>query len=89
MFTEQDSARQDAVFAELKEEFTRLEQKENELRKLAGISAQDEVPSLDELPPDVRKEYEEAQAKAKREGEARATQFKNGSLNSAGQGHKA
>ena len=43
MFTEQDSARQDAAFAELKEEFSRLEQQEKDLRKAAGLPEEGDV----------------------------------------------
>lgn len=77
MFTEEDSKRQDALFAELKEEFARLEQQEQELRKAAGTPEDQEIKESD-LSPEVRQALEEAKAKAKRDGEARATQFANG-----------
>ncbi len=79
MFTEQDSARQDAAFAELKQEFSRLEKQEQALRKAAGLS-EDGGELVDEasLPPEVRKALEEAKARAKREGAARAAQYANG-----------
>ena len=85
MFTEQDSARQDAVFAELKDEFSRLEQQEKSLRKAAGLPEEGSV-QLDEaeITPEVRQALEEAKAKAQREGAARAAQFANGSSGTAG-----
>lgn len=77
MFTEEDSKRQDAAFEALKEEFSRLVEQEEELRKSAGAFANQPVSEAD-LPPEYAKALEEAKAKAKREGEARATQFKAG-----------
>ena len=79
MFTEQDSARQDAAFAELKEEFSRLEQQEKAMRKAAGLPEDGGAP-IDEasLTPEVRQALDEAKARAKREGAARAAQYANG-----------
>ncbi|MBQ9536459.1 MAG: hypothetical protein IJU79_01565 [Desulfovibrionaceae bacterium] len=76
MFSEADSKRQDAAFEQLKEEFSRLEQQEKALRKALG---QPEEGTLDfdpnDVPAEVKKMCEEAQARAKREGAARAAQF--------------
>ena len=79
MFTEQDSARQDAAFEALKEEFSRLEQQEKDLRKTVGLPEGGEV-TLNEsdMTTEVRQALEEAKAKAKREGAARRTQFESG-----------
>ena len=86
MFTEQDSARQDAAFAELKDEFSRLEQQEKAMRKAAGLPEDGEVKVNDaDVTPEVRQALEEAKARAKREGEARAAQYKNGT-SAAGSG---
>ncbi len=78
MFTQEDSDRQDAVFAELQDEFSRLLQKEKDIRKAAGLPEDD--PSISQMSksditPDVQRALEEAKAKAKREGAARAAQF--------------
>ncbi len=90
MFTEQDSARQDAAFTELKDEFARLEQQEKAMRKAAGIAEDGEVKVNDaDVTPEVRQALEEAKAKAKREGEARATQYKNSTSAAAGSGASA
>ena len=87
MFTEQDSARQDAAFAELKEEFSRLEQQEKAMRKAAGLPEEGQVPPDEaDMTPEVRQELEEAKAKAKREGAARAAQFQNGTTANATDG---
>lgn len=91
MFTEQDSARQDAAFAELKEEFSRLEAQEKAMRKAAGLPEEGGL-ELDEadMTPAVRQELEEAKAKAQREGAARAAQYQNGtSAAAAGSGTTA
>lgn len=90
MFTEQDSARQDAAFAELKEEFSRLEQQEKDLRKAAGLPEEGDVQLAEaDMTPEVRQALEEARAKAKREGAARATQFQSGLAASAAGGTPA
>ena len=76
MNKEEMSARQEAAFAELKEDFSRLQQQEMNARKALGLSDNDS-PKLDEadLTPEVRKALEEAKAKAQREGAARAAQY--------------
>ena len=79
MFTQEDSARQDATFAELKEEFSRLQQQEKDMRKAAGLPEGSDVKVNEaDITPEVRTALEEAKAKAKREGAARAAQFQNG-----------
>lgn len=79
MFTEENSRQQDAAFAELKAEFSRLEQQEKDLRKAVGLPEEGALQVKDaDVTPEVREALEEAKARAKREGAARATQFKNG-----------
>jgi hypothetical protein len=84
MFTEEDSKRQDAEFEALKNEFVRLEQQEKALRKAAGLPENGEVKVNDaDITPEVRQALEEAKASARREGEARATQYRNGTASGA------
>ncbi len=89
MFTQEDSDRQDAVFAELQEEFSRLQQKEKDLRKAAGLPEDDEgklQQNENDITPEVQRALEEAKAKAKRDGAARAAQFA-GSMSAAKSGN--
>lgn len=83
MFTEEDSKRQDAEFEALKDEFARLEQQEKALRKAAGLPEEGNVKLNDaDMTPEVRQALEEAKARARREGAARATQYRNGTSSS-------
>ncbi|MCR5814066.1 MAG: hypothetical protein K6G15_06205 [Desulfovibrio sp.] len=76
MNSDELSARQEQAFANLKEEFSRLEQQEKSLRKSVGLPEEGGVDVNEaDLPPDVKQELEEAKAKAKREGAARAAQY--------------
>ncbi|MBR3663773.1 MAG: hypothetical protein IKN64_03860 [Desulfovibrio sp.] len=76
MNREELSALQEQAFNELKDEFSRLQQQEKALRKSAGLPEEGSV-QVDEadMTAEVRQACEEAQAKAKREGEARASQY--------------
>ncbi len=76
MFTEADSKQQDAEFAAIKDEYSKLAEMEKSLRKSAGLP--DDYSGLkdSDMTPEIRKALEEAKAKAKREGEARAAKSK-------------
>lgn len=76
MMTQEQLDKQDAVFQELKDEFARLQKQEENLRKHLGSSNEDA--KIEDLPPEFRKHLDEAAAKAKREGAARAEQFRSG-----------
>ena len=89
-YSEQDMKKQFEAFAAIKEEFSRLEAQEKALRKQAGLPEQGgEKLDMSKLPPEERKLVEQAQAEAKRAGEARAAQSRpaaasSGSLPGAG-----
>lgn len=71
--TEQDMQKQAQLLAEMKEELSRLEATEQALNKQlsdAGITV-----DLDNLPPELQNQMQEAMQEAKRAGEARSTQF--------------
>ena len=75
-FTEKDLQAQQAQIMELKEELSRLNAGFEAQKKAAGISDADLAEAIDPatLSPEVRKAMEEAEAQAKRAGEARRTQ---------------
>ena len=68
-FTEQDMKKQMEDFAALREEFSRLEEKA--MRKQLGLPEQEKTDPAS-LTPELRKMVEEAEAEARRAGEARA-----------------
>ena len=72
-FTEQDMKKQMEDFAALREEFSRLKSKEKAMRKHNAMKEKKktEPPTLN---PQMRKMPEEAEAEARRAGEARAAQ---------------
>ena len=72
-FTEQDMKKQMEDFAALREEFSRLESQEKAMRKQLGLSEQEKTDPAT-LTPELRKMAEEAEAEARRAGEARAAQ---------------
>ena len=79
MFTEEDSRRQDEAFAALKDEFSRIEQMDKSLCRAFGLPEEGPLKlNVADKTPEVLKAFEEAKAKAEREGAARAAQFKNG-----------
>lgn len=75
-FTEQDMKKQMEDFAALREEFSRLESQEKAMRKQLGLSEHGALEQTDmaSLSPELRKMVEDAEAEARRAGEARATQ---------------
>lgn len=72
-FTEQDMKKQMEDFAALREEFSRLESQEKAMRKQLGLSEQEKTDPAS-LTPELRKMVEEAEAEARRAGEARVAQ---------------
>lgn len=72
-FTEQDMKKQMEDFAALREEFSRLESQEKAMRKQLGLPEQRKTDPTS-LTPELRKMVEEAEAEARRAGEARAAQ---------------
>lgn len=70
-FTEQDMKKQMEDFAALREEFSRLESQEKAMRKQLGLPEQEKTDPVS-LTPELRKMVEEAEAEARRAGEARA-----------------
>ena len=72
-FTEQDMKKQMEDFAALREEFSRLESQEKAMRKQLGLPEQGKTDPAS-LTPELRKMVEEAEAEARRAGEARAAQ---------------
>ena len=72
-FTEQDMKKQMEEFAALREEFSRLESQEKAMRKQHGQPEQGKTDQAS-LTPELRKMVEEAEAEARRAGEARAAQ---------------
>ncbi len=85
MNREEFSARQDADFAALKDEFSRIQQQEKSLRKACGLPEEGKTGvSESELTPEVRAEYEELKAKAQREGAARAAQYQASASDNSG-----
>ena len=77
MFTEDDSKRQDNAFAMLKDEFSRLEEMGKTLRKAVGLPEDGEfVLNEADMTPEIRKALDEAKARARSDGAARAAQFK-------------
>ncbi|HIU17837.1 MAG TPA: hypothetical protein IAB01_05215 [Candidatus Avidesulfovibrio excrementigallinarum] len=84
-FTEQDMKRQMNQLAELKDEFSRLENQEKAMRKALGLSEQGgEKVDMNALSPEMRKQAEEAMAEAQRAGAARAAQSQPASGAAAG-----
>lgn len=82
MFSEEDSRRQDAQFEEIKAEFSRLVEQEEQIRKTMGNQ---EPVSEAEMTPEMHEAVQIVKERAAREGAARAAQFKNGtSARSAG-----
>ncbi|MBQ7738716.1 MAG: hypothetical protein IJT59_03575 [Desulfovibrionaceae bacterium] len=76
MFTEEASKKQDETFQALKDEFARLDQLEKDMRKSLNLPPEGDVDlDMNDLPAEVKSLGEEAKAKAKREGAARAAQF--------------
>lgn len=74
MFTEEESRQQDAAFEAIKEEFSRLVKQEEAIR--ATLTDMGETLNPNEpVDPVVQKMMDEAQAKAKREGQLRAEEF--------------
>lgn len=74
-FTEQDMKKQWEDFAALREEFSRLENQEKALRKGLGLPEEGgEKTDPASLTPELRKLVEDAEAEARRAGEARAAQ---------------
>lgn len=69
-FTEQDMKKQMEDFAALREEFSRLESQEKAMRKQLGLPEQEKTDPAS-LTPELRKMVEEAEAEARRAGEAR------------------
>ncbi|MCR5562252.1 MAG: hypothetical protein K6F46_02605 [Desulfovibrio sp.] len=76
MFTEADSKKQDEEFAAIKDEYSKLDDMEKSLRKSAGLPNGYSGIKEADMTPEIRKALEEAKAKAKREGEARAAKSK-------------
>ena len=70
-FTEQDMKKQIEDFTALREEFFRLESQEKAMRKQLGLPEQEKTDPAS-LTPELRKMVEEAEAEARRAGEARA-----------------
>ena len=74
-FTEQDMKKQMEEFAALREEFSRLENQEKAMRKQLGLPEQgQEKTDTASLSPELRRMLENAEAEARRAGEARAAQ---------------
>ncbi|MBQ3059591.1 MAG: hypothetical protein IJD16_04670 [Desulfovibrio sp.] len=74
-FTEQDLQKQIEEFAALKEEFSRLEAQEKQMRKTLGLPEEGGAgQDMNCLSPELRAQMETAMADAKRAGEARAAQ---------------
>lgn len=74
-FTEQDMKKQMDDFAALREEFSRLESQEKAMRKQLGLPEQgQEKTDPASLAPELHKMVEEAEAEARRAGDARAAQ---------------
>ena len=74
-FTQQDMQKQFEEFAALKEEFSRLEAQEKQMRKQLDMPEQGgKELDMASLPPELRKQVEQAQAEARRAGEVRAAQ---------------
>ena len=72
-FTEQDMKKQMDDFAALREEFSRLESQEKAMRKQLGLPEQgQEKTDPASLAPELRKMVEEAEAEARRAGDAQA-----------------
>ena len=72
-FTEQDMKKQIEDFTALREEFFRLESQEKAMRKQLDLPEREKTdPSS--LTPKLREMVEEAEAEARRAGEARAAQ---------------
>ncbi|MBQ7457140.1 MAG: hypothetical protein IJS54_06020 [Desulfovibrio sp.] len=74
MFTEEDLKRQNEEFEKIQEEFARLQEMEKQLRKNMGLPEEGGIPEAT-LTPEIEATFEEAKARAAREGAARATQF--------------
>ncbi len=84
-FTEQDMKRQMNQLAELKDEFSRLENQEKAMRKALGLSEQGgEKVDMNALSPEMRKQAEGAMAEAQRAGAARAAQSQSSPATPAG-----
>lgn len=84
-FTEQDMKKQMEDFAALREEFSRLESQEKSMRKQLGLPEQGKTDSAS-LTPELRKMVEEAEAEARRAGEARAAQARTAARPAAASG---
>ena len=82
-FTEQDMKKQMEDFAALREEFSRLESQEKAMRKQLGLPEQEKTDPAS-LPPELRQMVEEAEAEARRAGEARAAQARTTARPAAG-----
>ena len=74
-FSQQDMQKQFEEFAALKEEFSRLEAQEKQMRKQLDMPEQGGTGvDMASLPPELRKQAEQAMADAKRAGESRVAQ---------------
>lgn len=77
VFTETDLAEQQRVFAEIKEEFSRLNVQFDAMLKQGGLTSEALQKALNEKhPPEVQTYLDNARADAVRAGQARATQAK-------------
>ena len=76
-FTEQDLRNQKQEITRLADELSRLNSMLAEQKKALGLSAEEKVTVNEaEITPELKKAMDEATERAKREGEARATQAK-------------
>jgi hypothetical protein len=74
-FTEQDLANQEKAFAQIVEEHDRLTGEYEAILKKQGVTEEFiKEGSLDDLPPELKAQFETAQAAAKRAGDERKAQ---------------